>query len=884
MSEELMQVVPARIGRFLYYRTGNSNLSQLRKAGVITVKVEKGLSAKKPDGLIVVPQGAVIAAIECKQPESLKTAALVKKAINQEIEVAKALCKVLIITDNKKSFWVNANNGEPICDDQGNPIKTIINIQRFLDGSMTTEEEKDLEALLDNINSSITDKNNNLAPPSLIDPTPLAKALWQRIWITTGKEPEKCLYNVVELFVFKFLSDLGVLANHLNFPAVMGVLDSAGAEEALKQYAGISRREIRKLFPAGEDGTTLINGTIFVNEKGEANLAQASLFGSVLRLLDDFGKKSGSFRHIQREFKTRLYEAFLRQSAGVKKLGQYFTPRNVVRAMVAMSSADNLHSNARVCDPFCGVGGFLLETIVEVPSILNQFEPRNGQVNPSITILGFDKGSDEKDDERTIILAKANMLIYFSDIIAKHHSPAVLEEFSRNAFNKVFKLLRSNLGTFAKHDEKPFDLILTNPPYVTSGVSSLRQEIDEAGLGERYTFKGRGAEALAIEWIVHNLAEGGQALVVVPDGLLSQTETLRSVAAHCFIQAIISLPPRTFYSTPKKTYILIFTKKAKGAGKQADPVFTYLTSEIGESRDSYRFPIDQNDLSEAILLFRLFRGAPSAFQSPSPRFKPWSAPDLLSAKNWLVDRRWSEGEKRSLGVSDASDEISGTDFVALAKAAKVSIDELAGIVPNATRKTRSTASLNLGEPYLDPKGKAMPWMEYVATKTGWTKTQYRNMEAKKKTSACPVYSAAKGPVANVDPTHHGKIDASPEKPVLSFGANGNGSAGTNFVFHTSSFYVSNDRTCIRVVCPDIDPEYVLFALHGMKETYGYSHSFKATKENLGIVSINVPLSKGKFDLNRQKSVVMEFKKLFEAKHDLEKQLDTLVNSRLAFDQ
>lgn len=883
MSEELMQVVPARVGRFLYYPTRNSNLSQLRKAGVISTKVEKGLKAKKPDGLIVVPKGAVIAAIEYKQPKSLKTAALVKKAIDQEINAAKALCKVLIITDNTKSFWVNANNGEPICDAQGKPIKTVVNVKRFQDGSMTTEEEKDLEALLDNINSSITDKNNNLAPPLLIDPTPLAKALWQRIWITTGKEPEKCLYNVVELFVFKFLSDLGVLAKHLNFAAVMGTLDSAGAEAALTQYAGISRNEIRNLFPAGEDGTTLINGTIFVNEKGQANLAQASLFGAVLRLLDDFGKKSGSFRHIQREFKTRLYEAFLRQSAGVKKLGQYFTPRNVVSSMVAMSSADSLQPNARVCDPFCGVGGFLLETIVEVPSILNQYEPRNGKVDPSITILGFDKGSDEKDDERTIILAKANMLIYFSDLIAKHHSPAVLKEFSKNAFNKVFRLLRSNLGTFAKHDEKPFNLILTNPPYVTSGVSSLRQEIDEAALGERYTFKGRGAEALAIEWVVRNLAEGGQALVVVPDGLLSQTEALRSVAEHCVIQAIISLPPRTFYSTPKKTYILILTKKTKSAGAQTDPVFTYLASEIGESRDSYRFPIAKNDLDEAVSLFRQFKGMPSAFQSISPRFKAWPAADLLSAKNWLVDRHWSESEKRSLGVSDASDEISGADFVALAKAAKASIDDLAGIAPNATSKTKSIASLNLGEPYAGPKGKPIPWMEYVATKTGWTKTQYRKLESKKK-GACPVYSAAKGAVASVDPTHPGKIEASPEKPVLSFGANGDGSAGTNFIFHTSPFYVSNDRTCIRVVHPDIDPEYVLFALHGMKETYGYSHSFKATKENLGMVSISIPLSKGKFDLNKQKSMVKEFKKLFEAKQDLEKQLDALVNSRLAFGQ
>ncbi|MFX6149354.1 hypothetical protein ABTF39_21205, partial [Acinetobacter baumannii] len=76
--------------------------------------------------------------------------------------------------------------------------------------------------------------------------------------------------------------------------------------------------------------------------------------------------------------------------------------------------------NARICDPFCGVGGFLLETIVEnKDNIWRQFRPKNGKINPRITLRGYDKGTDEKDDERTIILAKANMLIYFSDLLAE---------------------------------------------------------------------------------------------------------------------------------------------------------------------------------------------------------------------------------------------------------------------------------------------------------------------------------------------------------------------------------------------------------------------------------------------------------------------------------
>lgn len=676
MSEELMQVVPTRVGRFVYYPTRGTSLDSLRKAKIITTAAAKHLAQKRPDGIILVPNGAVKAVIEYKV--DLKTTKKIQSAITQELEVAKNLCKLLVVTDNAKSFWINTLTGNPILDEKGNAIKKVLDVRKFQDGSLTREEVSAFEELLDKIDHSLSSVNDKLETPSLLDPSPLAKALWQKIWINTGKEPEKCLYNVVELFVFKFLSDLGVLKAHNNFSAIYA-LRQTDALDALDTYAATSRKDIRKLFPAGEDGTTVINGTIFVNEKGEPNKNQAHLFGEVLDLLQEFSEKSGSFRYIQREFKTRLYESFLRQSAGVKSLGQYFTPRNVVQAMVRMSSASSLGKHARICDPYCGVGGFILETIVENPNIYREFEPRNGKVSPNITLLGYDKGSDEKEDERTIILAKANMLIYFSDLLAKHHSTSALESFSKGAFNSVFHLLRSNLGTFEKIDDEPFDLILTNPPYVTSGVGSLKRAIENEGLGGYYTSGGRGTEALAMEWIVKNLAPAGQALVVVPDGLMLQKPMIDYLMAQCNIQGVISLPSRTFYSTPKKTYILVFTKKHDGEGVQKTPILTYLASEIGESRDSYRFPIEANDLVEAMSLFNQFKGSPLSFVPKSPRCKVVPAATFASSRHWMVDRWWLDEEKKQLGITETVSEISEDDFVVLVKEAKSLIDDfLAG--------------------------------------------------------------------------------------------------------------------------------------------------------------------------------------------------------------
>jgi hypothetical protein len=58
------------------------------------------------------------------------------------------------------------------------------------------------------LDSEISDKNSEFKDTIFVDPTNLAKSVWQDIYVATGKEPEKCLYNVVEIFIFKFLSDL----------------------------------------------------------------------------------------------------------------------------------------------------------------------------------------------------------------------------------------------------------------------------------------------------------------------------------------------------------------------------------------------------------------------------------------------------------------------------------------------------------------------------------------------------------------------------------------------------------------------------------------------------------------------------------------------------
>ena len=173
--------------------------------------------------------------------------------------------------------------------------------------------------MIDEIDASISKTNSVIRSAKLIDPTPLATRLWQTIWVATGKSPVKCLYNVVELFIFKFLSDLKVLPDDIAFGNIYQKA-KIDPEEALEFYARNTRIKIYKLFPAGTDGTTIINGTIFVTERGEANLSQSILFQRSLEHLQKYTEEFGSLTKIDKQFKTKLYESFLKQE--VEALGQ----------------------------------------------------------------------------------------------------------------------------------------------------------------------------------------------------------------------------------------------------------------------------------------------------------------------------------------------------------------------------------------------------------------------------------------------------------------------------------------------------------------------------------------------------------------------------------
>jgi type I restriction-modification system DNA methylase subunit len=658
MSEELIQRnlvdSPEKMGDWNFYNIGATTLKALKSAKIIPDHDYDEYEKKKPDALIV-KKPIVIAAIEYKTPQQLRTQKQIEKAIAQELGTARALnAKIYIITDGKKSIWVNPKTGNEITQEDGSKI--TLNFDK---------NSTDCINLINKITASITSDNDQIKAPSAVDPLPLAQKVWQDLWAVSGATPENCLYTFVEIFIFKYLSDLGVLQGVHSFYSLISQYGSNTDDDVLDFYAQTIRVKIKQLFPWNpKDKTTIINGTIFVSKDDKAVSGYATVFRRILNRFNDFG----TLENIDYDFKSKLFETFLKESISKKNWGQYFTPLKVVRAIVNMVE---LSVGMKVCDPACGVGKFLLEPILH--DLHKFFKVENGKLTPQISLSGFDKGFD-KEEQKTIILAKANMLIYMSSMIKEN--PGITEQFSE-LFNKTFFLQTNTiLGTLAQPIKEEYDLILTNPPYVMSGSSNLKEEIAKQDeLKAHYAVSAMGIEGLFMEWIVRALKPNGKAFIVVPDGIMNRSndKKLRNfILENCIIDAVISLPLNTFFTTNKKTYILALTKKepisvngTPTLEKQTTPVFTYLCSEIGETRDVYRFDIEQNDLETASDLFNMFKGAKSKFRSDDKRCKVVSIDEFYNGTHWSIDRWWTRAEKIDLGIEDSIEAITLEDYLGL---------------------------------------------------------------------------------------------------------------------------------------------------------------------------------------------------------------------------
>lgn len=227
--------------------------------------------------------------------------------------------------------------------------------------------------------------------------------------------------------------------------------------------------------------------------------------------------------------------------------GQFFTPREVIRAMV---HTVNPSLGRTVYDPCCGTGGFLAVAYEHMARKLG-----NAPASTDIEKLKHDTFFGREKENLVFPIALANLVLHGIDQPNLWHGNSLTR--------------RATYAELFRHAPAQFDVILTNPPF--GGKEGRDAQ-------KNFAFETGSTQVLFVQDILSELAPDGACAIVLDEGLLFRTnesafvETKRKLTDECDLWAIVSLPGGVFSTAGAgvKTNLLFFTK-----GKKTEHIWYY---------------------------------------------------------------------------------------------------------------------------------------------------------------------------------------------------------------------------------------------------------------------------------------------------------------------
>ena len=224
-----------------------------------------------------------------------------------------------------------------------------------------------------------------------------------------------------------------------------------------------------------------------------------------------------------KDIKGVAFEHFIQKTTDTQNdLGEYFTPRHIVRFMVQLL---NPSFGESVYDPFCGTGGFLTETFKHI----SKTKPHSHNVNNVL----FTKTVFGQEVTTTARIAKMNMILF-----GDGHSGIAQSD----------SLTCSTTGQY--------DAVLSNIPF---SLKPTKSTLDKVGFGVK-----NGDQACVMRCF-DSLKIGGSMAVIVPECFLvnqKDNSALRHLLRSSRVRFIVKLPRGTFEPyTDAKTGIIYLTEK-----------------------------------------------------------------------------------------------------------------------------------------------------------------------------------------------------------------------------------------------------------------------------------------------------------------------------------
>ena len=337
------------------------------------------------------------------------------------------------------------------------------------------------------------------------------------------------------------------------------------------------------------------------------------------------------------DVKGDIYEGLLSKSAqeSPKGAGQYFTPRELIKAIVdcVQPTIDDT-----VCDPACGTGGFLLSAYDYV-----------------VKHQGSELDKDQKKHLRT-------EFVHGGEIVPNTARLCIMNLYLHGV-NADPCPVESGVDSLASDPGKRYSVILTNPPFGKKSSISIVNE--EGGLDkeehayERQDFwtTTKNKQLNFVQHIKTLLKVNGRCAVVVPDNVLFEGgagETIRRNLLKQFdCHTLLRLPTGLFYAGGVKANVLFFDGKPAQEKPWTRKLWVY------DLRTNMHFTqktnsLKRSDLDEFVGVYKpgaiSKRKATWNESSPEGRWRCYEYDDLIKRDKVSLDIFWLKD--KSLEDSD----------------------------------------------------------------------------------------------------------------------------------------------------------------------------------------------------------------------------------------